>query len=364
MRCIMLCAGWSVLEDQIASQHNGHAVPKSLLKVGSKTLLDYWWDSITAQKVIEEVLIVTNSHKYKHFERWALEKGLPITHVINNGVTIPTASQGAAADLVLALKRSAKNRNRDLQTDWIDNEDVLVVAGDSLFYRDFDLGPVLAFHAQRGTNLQLCYELQAGEHTSQRGMSLLDDASKVISFYEKPAAGSPGAQFSLVSPLFYIFTPDTTKRLVSFVKQAQKNSTSSLGDFLAFAINSMPSIAHFHAMKLPSGFSLIGAKLELYEYNLLVLPYHVIKCNVHTYTSRNVETFKMCSFNPLSYLRLDILFPLICRATPCVYACNVLDVGGWVEYFSVKTCLVFTLRYQQLCADFEKQDAQAKDKVT
>ena len=151
-----------------------------------------------------------------------MNKGLPVSNVINNGVTSRRSALGAASDLVAALKRIAlrsksgksakKKRERSLSSELLDpesaargsaspsaasalaaakanaaaaaaagksparavagdpfdyvgaiDEDVLVIAGDSLFYREFDIAPVLAFHAsKKGANLALCYELGRG----------------------------------------------------------------------------------------------------------------------------------------------------------------------------------------------------------
>ena len=78
------------------------------------------------------MVIVCNSLKYKHFERWAMNKGLPVSNVINNGVTSRQSALGAAADLVAALKRIAlrskfaksekQRRERSLSSDLLDPE--------------------------------------------------------------------------------------------------------------------------------------------------------------------------------------------------------------------------------------------------
>ena len=47
MKCVVLCAGWSAVEAEVAATSSGPALPKALLQVGSKVILDHWWDTVS-----------------------------------------------------------------------------------------------------------------------------------------------------------------------------------------------------------------------------------------------------------------------------------------------------------------------------
>ena len=127
----------------------------------------------------------------QHFERWATAHGLPVENVINDGITDETRSLGAARDLQLGLQRASCAKN----------EDVLVVAGDSMFYKEFDLRGVLNFFktkaagdsggggedAAAGHSLALYYKMAPGERAEHRGVVEVETKTKrITSFREKP----------------------------------------------------------------------------------------------------------------------------------------------------------------------------------
>ena len=128
-------------------------------------------------------------------------------------------------------------------------------------------------------------------------LRLAPGTARVDDFREKPKPGAMGSNFGLVSPLFYIFGKGAQRELFSFVAAQPPSSSPSLGLFMEHyhsgAVNVKkswdggavggaaaagddddddedgaiaPSRPPFFAMKLPSGFGLIGAKLGLREY--------------------------------------------------------------------------------------------------
>jgi len=117
--------------------------------------------------------------------------------VINDGITDETRSLGAARDLQLGLQRASCAKN----------EDVLVVAGDSMFYKEFDLRGVLNFFktkaagdngdsggggedAAAGHSLALYYKMAPGERAEHRGVVEVETKTKrITSFREKPKVG-------------------------------------------------------------------------------------------------------------------------------------------------------------------------------
>jgi hypothetical protein len=74
--------------------------------VNETSILDHWNQAIIRQREIESIYIVSSGAKFKHFERWASSHGIPVNHVVNNGVCDASLSRGAASDMLLGMKRS------------------------------------------------------------------------------------------------------------------------------------------------------------------------------------------------------------------------------------------------------------------
>ena len=231
-----------------------HGLPKALLPItGGKRVLDYWWAAIEGQRQISDVYLVTNAKQFKHFERWATSRGIPVSHVINDGSTMRSTSLGAAKDLTLALTRSGYFGGLREQ------QDVMVIAGDSLFHRDFDLHTIVTEqHVEAGHSLAVTYRLGADEDVSTRGIVEVDAVSRrVTRFVEKPGAGETASRDAC--PLFYILKPAVVKLLPPFVDEKRScdpEAKPSLGTFMEWAINDHKALVY--SMRMPGVFRLIG----------------------------------------------------------------------------------------------------------
>ena len=239
------------LLDAGAEYSHLHGLPKALLPItGGKRVLDYWWGAIEGQRQISDVYLVTNAKQFKHFERWATSRGIPASKVINDGSTTRWSSLGAARDLLLALTRAGSFGDKGL------DQDVMVIAGDSLFHRDFDLHSVVTErHVEAGQSLAVTYRLGADEDASTRGIAEVDASTRqVLRFVEKPQPGATASRDAC--PLFYILKPDLVALLPAFVEEHDRDAKPSLGGFMAWAINGKGS--EVYSMRMPGVFRLIG----------------------------------------------------------------------------------------------------------
>lgn len=239
------------LLDAGAEYSHLHGLPKALLPItGGKRVLDYWWGAIEGQRQISDVYLVTNAKQFKHFERWATSRGIPASKVINDGSTTRWSSLGAARDLLLALTRAGCFGDKGL------DQDVMVIAGDSLFHRDFDLHSVVTErHVEAGRSLAVTYRLGADEDASTRGIAEVDASTRqVLRFVEKPRPGDTASRDAC--PLFYILKPDLVALLPAFVEEHDRDAKPSLGGFMAWAINGKGS--EVYSMRMPGVFRLIG----------------------------------------------------------------------------------------------------------
>ena len=233
-------------------------LPKALLPLAGKSILDHWWFAIRGRRSITEVYIVTNGAKYKAYERWATSKGLPVRNVVNNGTTTKEGRLGAARDLLKGLTRAKAT-----------DEDVLVFGGENIFYEGFDIeGPLRYFETtvKSKGSLALTYELSEDEPQNKRGVAIVDSKTKkILKFWEKPTDGVTTTRTAV--PLFYIFKKEVIPMLREFVEKESKLKAASqvgCGHFLEWLVSS--GRHSMFTMNLPSGFSMIGASVGLKQY--------------------------------------------------------------------------------------------------
>lgn len=65
MQCILLAAGYATRLYPLTEN-----MPKALLKLGDKTILDMVVDKISEVEDVENIYIVTNEKFHTHFEDW------------------------------------------------------------------------------------------------------------------------------------------------------------------------------------------------------------------------------------------------------------------------------------------------------
>merc|ERR1719247_1637364 len=172
--CIVLAAGFSQVEQDI-EQLGGDlvGVPKALLPVAGQPMLDHWWGYISQNRSISDIFVVCNALKYKHFERWATSKGIPMSRVVNNGATDTKHSRGVLRDVVSGLQRARHTLGNS-----IEGRDVIVFAGDTLFFKDFDLDRILHFRRIKEGSLLLYYGRRGDkDEPSKRGMCKVDSGT-------------------------------------------------------------------------------------------------------------------------------------------------------------------------------------------
>jgi glucose-1-phosphate thymidylyltransferase len=166
MKAIVLAAGYATrlrpLTDTWA---------KELLPVGGRPIIDRIVAAITEVDLVDEIHVVTNSHKVDAFERWA--KGGRDVIVHDDGTSSNDDRLGAIGDMLFVIEQA--------QLD----DDLLVIAGDNLF--EFSLADFTAFWRSKGTASAVAVrDVGSLELASQYGIVALDDDGRVVDFEEKP----------------------------------------------------------------------------------------------------------------------------------------------------------------------------------
>ena len=139
MKSIILAAGYATRLYPLTL-----TVPKPLLPVKGKPILNYLFDDIDSIEQISEHIIITNHKFIGNFEKW-----LSIQHfqhpviLLNDGTTTNEDRLGAVKDLSLAASSLRLT------------DDLLVLAGDNLL--DFSLKGFVSFFMQCKTSCVMCY---------------------------------------------------------------------------------------------------------------------------------------------------------------------------------------------------------------
>lgn len=141
-------------------------VPKCLVEIAGKPLLDYWFDALRDAGIRE--VLVNNHHLPDMVRAYLAEKSRQGFHAVE------------AYEPVLLGSAGTLSHNRA----WADDaDDVLVIYADNL--SDLDLGTFLQAHRSHGQPMTML--LFHAPNPSACGIAELDASSRVIDFVEKPA---------------------------------------------------------------------------------------------------------------------------------------------------------------------------------
>src|SRR5213079_1546662 len=126
MKVIILAAGYATRLYPLTLTQ-----PKPLLPVAGKPMIEYVLDNLAPIGRLDRIYVVTNAKFAVHFQKWAdhyraTKAKLDFT-IVNDGSTYDTNKLGAIGDLHLVLTREKVN-----------DDDVIVVAGDNLFNRTLE----------------------------------------------------------------------------------------------------------------------------------------------------------------------------------------------------------------------------------
>lgn len=217
MKVLVLAAGYATRLYPLTVN-----VPKPLLDVAGRTMLDTLIEKIVPLKP-SEIVIVSNHRFIDSFRAWAGQTKVTVT-VIDDGSTSETDRLGAVGDMRFAV-----------QTCGI-REDMLVVAGDNLF--DFSLVPFAEDFAKHRAPLIGLYEFPKWNHLSNYGIVTLDSEGRVAEFVEKPAQ----PKSNLVAMCLYAFCSETLGWLDEYLNG--KDPKDAPGHYIRWLMGKCPVRGH------------------------------------------------------------------------------------------------------------------------
>ncbi len=180
-------------------------VPKALLPIAGRPMLDYIADQIDTLSAIRRTIVVSNSKYAAAFRAWAAGRtgGAPIT-VLDDGTTENGARLGAVGDMAFGIEAAG-----------ID-DDLLVIAGDNLF--DFQLADAVDFFHARQEDTILVGPLPVGEDARRFAVVQLNADGRVTDLVEKP--DTPRGDH--IAYAVYLYRRDTLPLIRAYLDQGNK----------------------------------------------------------------------------------------------------------------------------------------------
>jgi glucose-1-phosphate thymidylyltransferase len=218
VKAIVLAAGYATRLRPLTEQ-----VPKPLLPLAGRPMLDYLCDKLDAVDEIDAVHVVTNGRFAGHFAEWAAgHGGRAAIRVHDDGTTTNETRLGAIGDIRFVLDEAG-----------IRGEDLLVVAGDNLF--DYDLTDLVAFWRTKGTASAVSvHDVGDPALASQYAIVELDDDERIVSFVEKPEQ----PQTTLASTATYVFAAPHAALVDRYLEAG--NAPDPIGLFPAWLYREVP----------------------------------------------------------------------------------------------------------------------------
>jgi glucose-1-phosphate thymidylyltransferase len=213
MKAIVLAAGYATRLRPLTDN-----VPKPLLPVGGRPLLDWILANIRQIDEIDETHVVTNSRFAGEFRKWGDRHGV-VVH--DDGTSTNEDRLGAIGDLKFVLDRAE-----------ID-DDVLVVAGDNLF--DFKLSDSVRFlRTHENTSAVAVYDCRDLELAAGYGIVELDDDDRITFFVEKPA--DPPSTLAAIAT--YLYSLPQLPLIAEYL--AEGNAPDQAGSLVAWLYQRQP----------------------------------------------------------------------------------------------------------------------------
>ncbi len=209
MKAIILCGGFAKRLLPISE-----FIPKPLLPIAGRPLIDYIVDKISAIKP-DKIYLSVNKKFQDQFGYYALKRNdLKIELIVE-----PTMKEEEKLGAIRGLK---------FAMDEIGTDEYIVMAGDNYF--DFEILSVYENYLKTKKMSIGVYQLNSIDEAKRFGVVQIDENKKIISFEEKPEF----PKSKLISTGIYIFSNDIKNNLDRYI--LDKNNADQLGHFISWLI--------------------------------------------------------------------------------------------------------------------------------
>ncbi len=200
-------------------------VPKGLLPIGKHPLMTHWMKILETVEDIDQVYMVTDDVHYKEWAEWAQD--WPSVKLFSDGGLSEETKVGAAIGMAMAVEH------------FNIKDDILVMAADTLFYKDFDMQQIIdqfqAFKLFDEAANMVLYVKCKDEEVHKYGIIEIDKNNKVKLFLDKPNPSHTSSRKA--SPCFY-FVNKTNILLFNLFLRDRKDEPikrrDSPGNFISY----------------------------------------------------------------------------------------------------------------------------------
>ncbi len=206
MKALILAAGYATRLRPLTD-----SIPKMLLPLAERPLLDYLVDRIREVDEIEEIHLVTNARFADAFRDWAPEDVI----VHDDGTTSNEDRLGAIGDMAFAIERGG-----------LEGEDLMIVAGDNLI--GYSLADFVDFWRARDGSAIAVRELGDRKLLEQYGVVELDEDDRVVGLEEKPAE----PKSDLAATASYVYRSEHLALLPRYLDEG--NPPDAPGNFMVW----------------------------------------------------------------------------------------------------------------------------------
>jgi glucose-1-phosphate thymidylyltransferase len=233
MKAVILAAGYATRLRPLTD-----SIPKMLLPLAGRPMLDYLVDRIREVEEIEEIHLVTNAQFAPAISEWAPDD----VRVHDDGTTSNADRLGAIGDLAFTIERAG-----------LEGQDVFVVAGDNLI--GYSLPDFVRFWKAKDGSVIALHEVSDPTLLSNYGVVEVDQDDRVVGFEEKPAE----PKSNLAATANYLYGGGDLELLRRYLEEG--NPTDAPGNFVAW----LHSRAPVHGFRFSGEWHDIGDLGQLLE---------------------------------------------------------------------------------------------------
>jgi glucose-1-phosphate thymidylyltransferase len=219
VKALILAAGYATRLRPLTD-----TIPKQLLPVGGRPMVDWILDTIEAAG-IDDVHLVTNGRFAPDFERWAVGKNITVH---DDGTTSNETRLGAIGNIRFVQERA------DL------DDDLTVIAGDNLF--DYALSDFIGYwRTKPGASAVAVCDVGTRDLAQKYGIVELDEDDRIVDFVEKPE--DPVS--TLAATATYIYSREHALLVETYL--AEGNPPDQPGNYIAWLQRRAPVYAYAFA---------------------------------------------------------------------------------------------------------------------
>jgi len=214
---IILAGGYATRLEAVSKN-----LPKPLLKVGGKPIVDYIFDKLAEIEDIQRVIISTNLRFEQQFKEWLRSNSGRRAEIVADRSRSEEEKPGAVASLAQLTSGIS--------------DDCLIVAGDNLFTSS--LKAMFRTFREKSCATLALYDVKDRSLAKQYSTVTVDAEGRILSLNEKPA----NPETTMIGTCIYMLPERTLKRLSEYLIVAADRDRP--GRFIGWLCKREPVYSH------------------------------------------------------------------------------------------------------------------------